>query len=240
MQIKNPEIHHNIAEILEAIENTSHHYGRTPSAVDLEIAIKTRSSAEAFAAGTALEYFGRPALLAHNRVQEAQVTTPALRESNLQNFHSVLIGSLQKNKINHALKVFNEIESLDSLSLAQAISQRLLPTDTLPVLIQVNTSKETSKSGFLPEVALESAQQITQLPGLKVIGFMTIGAHTDNTALIAKSFADLREIRDAAMKLPHLSEAKELSMGMSSDYQIAIAEGSTRIRIGSAIFGPRH
>lgn len=224
-------IYANVEAICAALEKEN-------PATQLEIAIKTQPVESAHAAGLALEACGRPALLAHNRVQEAQVTTPLLRASNLQSFTSTLIGNLQRNKINHALRLFDQMETLDSLDLARAVSQRVVG-DPLQVMLQVNTSGEPSKSGFPPTVAVKAAAQIATLPGLEVIGFMTIGAHVVDTRVVAKSFADLREIRDQVVKLPGLEQAHELSMGMSGDYKIAIAEGSTRIRVGTAIFGPR-
>lgn len=230
-------IHRNVEAMCTALEKEIAKAGTTQP-VDLEIAIKTQSAQAALAAGRALEACGRPALLAHNRVQEAQVTTPFLRAAQLPSFTSVLIGPLQKNKINHALRVFNQFETLDSLELARAVSQRVAG-EPLQVMLQVNTSREDTKSGFLPEGAVEAAAQIAQLPGLEVIGFMTIGAFVSDQRVVAKSFADLRLIRDEAVKLPELSQAVELSMGMSGDYPLAIAEGATRIRVGTAIFGSR-
>lgn len=224
-------IHANVETVCAALEKEN-------PATQLEIAIKTQPTESAYAAGLALEACGRPALLAHNRVQEAQVTTPLLRSNDLQSFTSVMIGSLQRNKINHALRVFDQLETVDSLDLARALSLRVTG-DPLQVMLQVNTSGEPSKSGFIPEGTVEAAAQIATLPRLKVIGFMTIGAHVTDTRIVAKSFADLRDIRDEAVRLPDLAQARELSMGMSDDYQIAIAEGSTRIRVGTAIFGPR-
>ncbi|WP_040312665.1 YggS family pyridoxal phosphate-dependent enzyme [Gleimia coleocanis] len=232
-------IYQNVSEVLDKIQACAEMNHRHAAEIELEIAIKTRSATEALHAGLALEASGRRALLAHNRVQEAQATTPILRDGPLSSFHSVLIGNLQRNKINAAVRVFDEIESVDSLALARALSQRLDPTEQLPIMLQVNTSRELSKSGLVPEVALETALEIADLPGLLVTGFMTIGAHTTDQALIGKSFANLRAIRDEAIKHPSLKKAINLSMGMSSDFELAIAEGSTRIRIGNAVFGPR-
>ena len=108
----------------------------------------------------------------------------------------------------------------------------------LNVMVQVNTAREDTKSGVDPEHALELAGAISELPALHLVGFMTIGAHTDDETLVRRSFAQLRQIRDAAVQ-QGLVDATELSMGMSGDFPLAIAEGATRVRIGSMAFGPR-
>ncbi|MDP9834176.1 YggS family pyridoxal phosphate-dependent enzyme [Gleimia europaea] len=227
-----------IEQILSQMEDAAASSGRPASDIDLELAIKTRSTEECEAAAHALIEFGRPALMGQNRVQEAEVTTPYLRGLGLDNLTTTMIGPLQTNKINKALRVVDQIETVDSFRLAEAINKRVKDR-RLDVMIQVNTSGEESKSGTGPVEAIKVAQQIAELENLRVIGFMTIGAHTTNEVVIRKSFSDLREIRDRALKLPGLQNASELSMGMTSDFALAIAEGATRVRMGSAIFGAR-
>lgn len=223
---------------LENIADVCDRVGRRDD-VELELAIKTRSVAECEAAAHALHNARRPVIFGQNRVQEAEVTTPALRALGISEFRPTMIGPLQRNKINKVLRVVDEIETVDSLQLAEAINQRVADERVLDVLIQVNTSGEETKSGVAPTDALELAEQIAGLNRLRVKGFMTIGAHTTDEAVVRASFAELREIRDAALSLPGLHDAFSLSMGMSGDYPLAIAEGATRIRLGSTIFGPR-
>lgn len=210
-----------------------------PHDVELELAIKTRSVPECEVAARALEHLGQPIILGQNRVQEAEVTTPALRELGFTHFRPTLIGPLQRNKINKVLRVVDEIETVDSLDLAQAIDKRIEDGRVLDILIQVNTSGEETKSGIEPLKAVDLAEHIAELPRLRVTGFMTIGAHTSNESIVRRSFADLRDIRDQAIARPGLQQARALSMGMSGDFPLAIAEGATRIRLGSSIFGPR-
>ncbi|MDO5722500.1 MAG: YggS family pyridoxal phosphate-dependent enzyme [Actinomycetaceae bacterium] len=261
-------------EIFAAVERAAkqvaeacHEVGRDPGEVEIELAVKTRSAQECFVAGKALNAVGRPALLAHNRVQEAQAMESEMAlwagagQASLEGFQMSLIGPLQRNKINHALRCFQQVESVDSLRLATALdkrvqrgwedsSQRAGAADTpseanssqrrpLPVFLQVNTSAEPTKSGVEPGEALQVATQISQLQGLELVGFMTIGANTTDGEVVKQSFLRLRNIRDQAVKIPELTSARQLSMGMSGDFPLAIACGATRIRLGSVIFGAR-
>ncbi|MDO5720383.1 MAG: YggS family pyridoxal phosphate-dependent enzyme [Actinomycetaceae bacterium] len=227
-----------INSALASITEVCERVGRRDD-IELELAIKTRSIAECEAAAHALRNAQRPIIFGQNRVQEAEVTTPALRELGFSDFRATMIGPLQRNKINKVLRVVDEIETVDSIRLAEAINQRVAPNRILDVLIQVNTSGEETKSGISPAEALEFAQQVARMERMRVTGFMTIGAHTPDEAVVRDSFARLRDIRDAAVSLPGLEDASTLSMGMSGDYPLAIAEGATRIRLGSTIFGPR-
>lgn len=230
-------IYNQIQGVLEQISDAAFVAGRKPEDVDLELAIKTRTTEECEIAARALVELGRPVLMGQNRIQEAEVTTPYLRGLDLPNLTTTMIGPLQANKINKALRVVDQIETVDTLHLAEAINKRC--ESRLDIMIQVNTSGEATKSGANPIEAIEIAQQVAELENLRVIGFMTIGAHTPDEGAIRKSFADLREIRDNALKLPGLESARELSMGMTSDFVLAIEEGATRVRMGSAIFGAR-
>ncbi|EPI55940.1 YggS family pyridoxal phosphate-dependent enzyme, partial [Gardnerella vaginalis] len=156
-----------------------------------------------------------------------------------------LIGQLQSNKINKVLPLANGIQSVDGIELAQKISARAqnlgLCTD---VMLEVNVSGEATKSGCVPERAIDEALAISSLTALNLRGFMTLGARVDDEKIVRSGFAKLREIRDCvseqlAQDYDEDSAKLELSMGMSGDFVWAIAEGSTMVRIGSAIFGPR-
>lgn len=143
------------------------------------------------------------------------------------------IGTLQKNKINHLLSVKPHlVHSIDSLELAHALNERLeRDAMTMRVLIQINSAYETSKSGFLPEEVADKYAQITEeCPRLQLQGVMSIGAHTDERAVITKSFETTRRIFET------LPNAKICSMGMSGDFELAIECGSNMIRLGSILF----
>lgn len=155
-------------------------------------------------------------------------------------FH--LIGQLQSNKIGKVLPYVNTIESVDSLELAEKIARRAAARGiTVGVLLEVNESGEASKSGCDPAHAIRIAQKIGTLDGLELQGLMTIGAHVTDETVIRKGFEHLRKTRDliAASGEPGTGGCRELSMGMTHDMELAIAEGSTIVRVGTAIFGER-
>lgn len=224
--------------IRERIDKAAKNCGRSGQEVTLELAVKTRTPHECANAAQALEQLGRPVLLGHNRVQEGRDTAAAIRKACPQ-AQINLIGPLQSNKINLALKVFDGIETVADLSLAQKLSQRLDSCQrTWPLLIQVNVSGEPSKSGVSPSAAVDLALAVSQLPALEVRGFMTVGLPGSDEAAVRLGYQKLREIRDRAQSLG-LESARELSMGMSADLEWAIAEGATIVRVGTAAFGPR-
>jgi pyridoxal phosphate enzyme (YggS family) len=177
-------------------------------------------------------------VLGENKVQEAVSKRPLLGES--AEWH--LIGSLQKNKANRAAEVFDWIESLDDLELAARLDracERL--NKRMPVLIQVNIGMEASKSGIAEEQAFDFASQVAAFSHLSVRGLMAIPPYSEAPEDSRPYFARLRELaqRIESQRLTGVS-MKELSMGMSHDFHVAIEEGATLVRIGTAIFGPRH
>lgn len=149
------------------------------------------------------------------------------------NWH--FIGSLQKNKVKKAIGHFALIHGVDSYELASKISECSLELDTIsPILLQVNTSGEATKHGFSEELLLENFDKLKSLPGLKIEGLMTMAPLSEDEKIIRKCFSGLRELQE---KLNNKSNIlKTLSMGMSHDYEIALQEGSTMLRIGSALF----
>jgi pyridoxal phosphate enzyme (YggS family) len=178
-------------------------------------------------------------LIGENRVQELVAKATDLTDLPHQ---AHLIGPLQSNKIPAALRHANCIQTVADLALAAKLSSRVVQRSTpLEVMVQVNTSGEPTKAGCAPPQAAELASQVAGMPGLVLTGFMTVGLNSDDAAAVAHSYASLRNIRDAVVASGDLgtSVACELSMGMSADLEIAIAEGSTMVRLGSAIFGPR-
>lgn len=155
-------------------------------------------------------------------------------------FH--LIGQLQSNKIGKILPFVDTIESVDSIELAEKIARRAVMRGiTVGVLLEVNESGEASKSGCPASRAIDLAQRIGNMGGLQLQGLMTIGAHVSDETTIRVGFAHLRKTRDQilASGAPGTEHCTELSMGMTGDMELAIAEGATIVRVGTGIFGER-
>lgn len=203
--------------------------GRSPDDVRLILVTKTVSLPSIRAAIAAGEH-----RLGENKAQELVSKAPELQ---MAEWH--FIGHLQSNKIKDILPWTSLLHSLDRIELAQKLATHLRQAGRrLKVLIQVNVSGEASKSGVAPEQAAELIERIAALPELELRGLMTIGANTPEQPIVRAGFRRLRELRDAAQQ--QLGQAlPELSMGMSGDFETAIEEGATLIRVGSAIFGPR-
>jgi len=171
-----------------------------------------------------------------NYVQEAEAKHDALRDLADVEWH--LIGPLQSNKTANAAAIFNWVETVDRLRIAQRLSaQRAASTAPLDVCVQVNASGEDSKGGVAPSEALSLAQAVAALPNLRLRGVMGIPAPTTDVTRQQREFGVLRECFEA-MRDDGL-QVDTLSMGMSADLEIAIAQGATQVRIGTAIFGGR-
>ena len=205
--------------------------GRTVDEVTLLAVSKTFPSA----AVRAVHAAGQPSF-GENYVQEAAAKRAELAD--VPGLEWVLIGPLQSNKTALAAEVFDRIESVDRLKIAQRLSAaRAADRPPLVVLVQVNISREATKSGASPDRAVMLAADIASLPRLAFRGFMGIAEPTDDVARQRAQFALLRRCRDQARALGLAADV--LSMGMSADLEAAIAEGSTEVRIGTAIFGAR-
>lgn len=175
-------------------------------------------------------------LLGENRIQEARNKIPLLRGD--FTFH--MIGHLQSNKAKEAVQFFDVIHSIDKITTAQKINSEAEKLDTVQkVLVQVNVSGEESKSGITPVDAPGLIQELIVLKNIQVLGLMTMAPFTDNKNIIRNVFKKTRELLGELNNSLGLS-LKELSMGMSSDYAIAVEEGATMVRIGTAIFGERY
>lgn len=174
-------------------------------------------------------------LFGESRVQEARVKIPEV-PSNLR-WH--FVGHLQKNKIRHALPLFELIHSVDSLALAQDIN-RIADEDGLHprVLLEVNVAGEGSKFGFTPEKLREDLENLLALPRLSILGLMTIPPIAEEAEAARKYFVQLHELRDRLQTEFHVDLA-QLSMGMTQDFAVAVEEGATLVRVGTAIFGER-
>lgn len=172
--------------------------------------------------------------IGENKVQEAREKFDYIS----QPVEKHMIGHLQRNKVKYAVKLFDMIQSLDSLRLAEEINLR---TQTkMPILIEVNTSGESSKNGCHPREAINLMKEISLMPNLGINGFMTIGLFSDDAEKVRPCFKTLKQIYDEAqsLNLPN-TNISVLSMGMTADFEIAIEEGANMVRIGTAIFGPR-
>ena len=200
--------------------------GRDPEGIKLVAVIKNVPLADveaALAAGLTE--------LGENRIQEAEERNQLLRAKYpAVGFH--LIGHLQRNKVRQALDMFDIIQSLDSERLAAEISQRAVKP--VPVLIEVNTSGETAKFGIEPEQTVALVRYASSLEKIKILGLMTVGPLSGEPSAAFRRLRELRE-RIAALDLPGV-EMKYLSMGMTDDFEAAIAEGSNLLRIGRGIF----
>lgn len=210
-----------LAQVRERVAAACEQAGRDPTDVRLIAVSKTHPPAairEALAAGQI--DFGE------NRIQEGLAKLDALAGSGVQ-IH--LIGSLQRNKARFAGR-FASVQSVDSIRLAEAISRRL--EAPLSVLLEINAAAEPSKHGFPPEAAADALDRIRVLPYLCVNGLMTIAPLAAEAEQTRPVFRRLRQLRDEL-------GLRELSMGMSNDYAVAIEEGATMVRIGRAVFGER-
>jgi len=225
-----PDIKENVARVQERIASACRRCGRRPEDVKL-LAISKTFPAEcirvAFEAG--LRDFGE------NRVQEAQAKRPALSDLNIT-WH--LVGHLQTNKARTARELFHWVHSVDSLRLAQKLEQT--GAGRLPVLLEVNLGGEESKAGVGEKEIIPLAEQVSQLATLELRGLMVIPPFFDDPEQVRPYFRRLRELAREidARNFPNVS-VQELSMGMSHDFEVAIEEGSTIIRVGTAIFGAR-
>ena len=175
--------------------------------------------------------------IGENRVQEAIKKFQKL--SGVPMLIKRFIGHLQTNKVNRCLDYFDTVDSVDSVRLAKKISNRAKHLNrTIQILLEVNTTNEEQKNGFLPEQIGEMLYCST-LSGINIEGLMTVGPLTKNEKDIRHSFGLLRKMKEDLNSKLNKKKINELSMGMSNDFQIAVEEGSTMIRIGTALFGKR-
>jgi len=223
----------NIMNIRQRMAAAAERSGRNPADIQLMAVSKTvppERIREALNAG--ITWFGE------NYVQEAREKIPAIG----QNASWHMIGHLQTNKVKYVVHLFDWIHSVDRLELAKELDKRAAQNQrTLKVLIEVNVSGEASKNGMEPSRVLEFVRQISVLPNLSVQGLMTMPPYSDNPEDARPFFIALRRLRDeiASENIPGV-QMKELSMGMTDDFEVAIEEGATIIRVGRAIFGERH
>lgn len=175
--------------------------------------------------------------LAENRVQQLEEKVEAVGRDRAE-WH--LIGHLQRNKIRRALPLFDVIESIDSMRLAEALSAEAEREGReVRGLVQLNVSGEASKGGFPAEAAMDAVARIAALPALRIDGLMTMAPFTDDEAVVRATFARARELFERCGQEVPGFEARSLSMGMSGDFEVAVEEGSNLVRLGTILFGER-
>jgi len=222
-------IKENLLRVRERIERAAQKAGRDPKEIKLVAVSKTVEVArikEAVEAGVSI--------LGENYVQEAQKKIEALGKPVPWHF----IGHLQSNKAKYAIRLFDVIHSIDSIPLAEELNRRAeQPDRVVKVMIEVNLSKEATKFGTDEQRMLNLARRIQTFKHLSLEGLMTMPPYFDLPEMSRPYYVALRELKERMTKggIP----MKELSMGMSNDFEIAIEEGATYIRVGTAIFGPR-
>jgi PLP dependent protein len=227
------------AAILERIAAAAVRAGRDPASIEVVAVTKTVAPDRiraAIAAGFTT--------LAENRVQEraaksAEVGTALPATRTAPRWH--LVGPLQFNKARRAIELFDVVETVDSLDLAQRlgrISSEVRRGSPLPILLQVNIDDDPAKAGFDAQALERDLPAILDAPGLTVDGLMTVGRLVDTAELARPTFVALRTLSDR-LRAEHPGLGPGLSMGMSEDYPVAVEEGATLVRIGRAIFGAR-
>jgi PLP dependent protein len=227
-----PQLTDRLAEVRERIAAAQARGGREGAPVTLVAVTKTHPPAAARAAVAA-----GISDLAENRVQDLEEKVRALPDAGAT-WH--LIGHLQRNKVRRALPLFDLLHSLDSIRLAEELSRVATEEQrTVRALVQVNTSGEEVKGGFAPAEVVDAVGRIALLPGLKLEGMMTMAPFDAAESILRETFSRARELNETVAA--HLSgyEGRHLSMGMSGDYEIAVEEGSTIVRLGTILFGAR-
>ena len=226
-------IRENINRVQERIAAACGCAGRQPLSVTLVAVSKTfpaEKVREAYECG--LRRFGE------NRVQEAEGKVAELRDLGIE-WH--LVGHLQSNKAGKAAEIFQYVESLDALKPAEKLNQaRESSGEPLLVLLQVDLGREETKFGIPREDVLDLARKVSELPRLRIRGLMTMPPYSEDPEQARPYFRSLRELAESIsrQKLSNVS-MEVLSMGMSHDFEVAIEEGSTMVRVGTAIFGSR-
>lgn len=228
------DFRHNLAVVQARIAAACHRVGRDPAGVRLLPVSKTKSEASirlAYAAGCHL--------LGENKVQEAHRKWQAMQD--LEDLRWSVIGHLQTNKARLVAQFAAEFQALDSLRVAAALDRHLQSEGrSLDVFVQVNTSGEASKYGLAPEEVPDFIEKLPAFSALRVRGLMTLALFSSEAERVRRCFVLLRDLRDQLrQRAPAGISLDELSMGMSGDFEIAIEEGATVVRVGQALFGAR-
>lgn len=228
------QLQNNLVQVQARIQTACARVGRDPATVRLLPVSKTVGEER-----LRLAYQAGCRELGENKVQEAQRKSEIMAD--LTDMRWVLIGHLQTNKAKHVARFAHEFQALDRLRLAEILDRRLQAEGrSLDVLVQVNTSAESSKYGLPPAEVGAFLKQLPAFSALRVRGLMTLALFSNDSAQVRACFTKLRILRDQLRQnAPAGISLDELSMGMSGDFELAIEEGATTVRIGQAIFGAR-
>jgi PLP dependent protein len=225
------QLRENLSLVREAIEAAARRSGREGREVKL-VAVTKSHPLETIRAALSLGIRD----MGENRIEELQEKAGVLGRHAAE-WH--MVGHLQSRKARQAVGATDLLHSLDTLKLARRLSSFAAEDGSvLPVLFQVNVSGEGAKSGFPVDQAVDSIHEVLELPGLEVRGLMTMAPFVDDEKILRRTFAGLRRTLEEAGRLPGFV-GRELSMGMTHDFELAVEEGSTMVRIGTALFGER-
>ncbi len=219
------------ARVLARIADACRRAGRDPGDVTL-VAVAKTVEAERLRAAVAAGL----TTLGENRVQEAAAKAPEVAGAHWQ-----LVGPLQSNKARRALELFEAIQTVDSVELAERLDRlvpEVHPATRYPVLVQVNVDLDPAKHGFQPPDVATAMPALLALPNLEVRGLMTVGRLTTDPAIARVTFRELREL-STQLRARWAGLGPELSMGMTDDFEVAVEEGATIVRVGRALFGER-
>lgn len=226
-------IRNNLALVIGRINAAAQRCGRSPADIRLVAVTKTHPAEAVRAASEA-----GAAIIGENYIQEARAKFEALIHLPVR-WH--FIGHMQSNKAKYAVRLFELIHTVDSLGLGAELDRQARKAGKVQeILIQVNISREATKSGISATQAVALIRDLAQLPNIKVKGLMTMPPYFDDPDRARPFFAALRGMRDdiRALAIPNV-DMQELSMGMTGDFEAAIEEGATLVRVGTAIFGGR-
>lgn len=224
------EVRENLERVRSQIADAATKSGSSPGEVELVAISKTHDAEKVRAA-----YEAGQNLFGESRVQEARAKIPELPSALRWHF----VGHLQKNKIRHALPLFELFHGIDDVDLARDLNRIADEEGLHPrILLEVNVAGEGSKFGFKPDALREQMESLLSLNRLSIEGLMTIPPLDEEAEASRKFFVDLRELRDALEKQFNV-KLPTLSMGMTNDYIVAVEEGATLVRVGTAIFGKR-
>lgn len=229
----NVDFQHRLSRLRDAVARAARRAGRAPDEIEILPITKGHPA-------SVIHIVEAAGLLAvgENRVAEAEEKRALLGPTGLR-WH--MVGHLQRNKASKALQLFDVIESVDSTRLAsrlQAVAQTA-GLNEVEVLAQVNTSGEAGKSGFAAATALDEIGRMCEMQPLRVSGIMTMAPFTSDETILRSTFAGARELFDRCRQEIDHFEGTVLSMGMSNDFEIAVEEGSTRLRLGTVLLGER-
>lgn len=222
----------NCREFMARLEIVAKNAGRNPAEITVVAVSKTRPIEDIL---TAL--LAGMSNIGESKLQEAQAKLSGMQ----RDFVLHMIGHLQTNKVKAAIDLFDIIDSVDTIKLARLINEEAQKQQkNVPILLEINCSREEQKYGLAPEETLEVAAEVAQMKNLDLRGLMTVAPFVEDESLVRAAFSELRELFGSIkIAIPGMREFKQLSMGMSDDWELAVAEGSTMIRIGRALFGER-